>query len=250
MAKYKGIVTLNGTIGGMNFYDRLGKPTARKSGGGFNGKDIKTKASMIRVRENGSEFGRVSKIKSLLRRAMTPFFGTMKDGTLHGRMMTMMQQVKAQDLTSGRGQRTFWKGLQTADGQRLLKDFLFTPAQAIALVFDGLPKVLNAGAVCDFSGLTLNSSSFKGVATAVDIQYFVVDFNEEGLGYEMKMSTKLFIEKSDIPEVLPSLSIENLSENPMYRMVFVHVQFQQKVNQQFYHLNEQGMLGIRCLEVV
>lgn len=250
MAKYKGIIALNGTIGGMNFYDRLGKPTVRKSGGGFNGKDIKTKASMVRVRENGSEFGRVSKVKSLLRRAMTPFFGTMKDGTLHGRMMTMMQQVKAQDLTSSRGQRTFWKGLQTAEGQRLLSTFLFTPAQSVALVFDGLPKVLNTGAECDFSGLTINSNTFKGVATALDIQYFIVDFKEDGLNYEMKKSAKLFIEKSNIPEVLPSLVIENLSENPMCRMVFVYVQFQQKVNQQFYPLNEQGMLGIRCLGVV
>jgi hypothetical protein len=33
-------------------------------------------------------------------------------------------------------------------------------------------------------------------------------------------------------------------------MVFVHVQFQQKVNQLFYPLHEQGMLGIRCLGVV
>uniref|UniRef100_UPI00404A21B5 hypothetical protein n=1 Tax=Gelidibacter sp. TaxID=2018083 RepID=UPI00404A21B5 len=57
MAKQKGVFPMVGTIGGVNFYYLNGKPVARAAGGGFNEKAIKTKKSMQRVRENGSEFG-------------------------------------------------------------------------------------------------------------------------------------------------------------------------------------------------
>ena len=63
MATQKGIVSLVGTVGGVNFYFRKGKAVARKAGGGFSGKAIKTKASMMRVRENNSEFGHCSSVK-------------------------------------------------------------------------------------------------------------------------------------------------------------------------------------------
>ena len=69
MAKQGGMFPLDGTLGGINFYKRKGKWVARRSGGGFNGKAIKTKDSMARVRENGSEFGITSRAKKLLRMA-------------------------------------------------------------------------------------------------------------------------------------------------------------------------------------
>lgn len=42
MAKQEGLIRLRGTIDGVNFYFRKGKPIARKAGGGFNGASIKT----------------------------------------------------------------------------------------------------------------------------------------------------------------------------------------------------------------
>ena len=70
MAKQKGIIPLVGTIGGVNFYYLNGQPIARRAGGGFNGKAIKTKASMHRVRENASEFGHCSKVNKVFRHAL------------------------------------------------------------------------------------------------------------------------------------------------------------------------------------
>ena len=52
MATQKGIISLTGTLGDINFYFRKGKAVARKAGGGFNGKAIKTKPSMVWIREN------------------------------------------------------------------------------------------------------------------------------------------------------------------------------------------------------
>jgi hypothetical protein len=250
MAKQTGLIEFEGTLGGINFYKRKGVPISRRSGGGFNGKDIKTKDSMVRVRENGSEFGRLSKAKSLIRRALWPVIGALKDGSLHGRMMTMMQLVKAKDLIAVRGQRSFWKGIEDPAAQIIFTEFLFTPSQSIESIFGGLPKVLEAGAVCDFSGLQVHSIAFKGAASAFVLQYFVVDFTTEEAQYKTKFSAPFLIEKSAIPEVIPPLTVDNLSSDYTCRMVFLSVQFQQKSGEQFYNLNEQGMLGLRCLGVV
>ena len=51
MATYRGIIFIKGTIGGINFYDRLGKPTLREGGGGFTREAIKNSPRMVRVRE-------------------------------------------------------------------------------------------------------------------------------------------------------------------------------------------------------
>lgn len=249
MAKQKGVFELNGTIGGFNFYKRLGVPTVRKSGGGFNGKDIKTKDSMVRVRENGSEFGRLSKAKSLIRQAITPVMGSFTDGTLHARMMTMMHDVKTKDVTSARGERSFWKGLQDAEGQKIFRNFLFTPVQSVETIFGGLPSISAVG-VCDFSGLALPNSAFKGSATALMVQYFVVDFLEACTKYKTTRSTPLLIEQTNLPSVIPPLNVANLGTEYNIRMFFLSVQFQQKSGGQFYDLKEQGMLGVRCLGMI
>lgn len=91
MATQKGILPIVGTLRGVNFYFRKGKPVARKAGGGFNEKANKTKPSMERVRANNSEFGNCSMVKSTFRIALFPFLSYYKEGTLHGRMMHLFQ---------------------------------------------------------------------------------------------------------------------------------------------------------------
>lgn len=61
MAYQKGLIELEGTLGGLNFYIKKGKPMVRKSGGGFTAKAIKTKPSMVRVRESNNEFGQIGR---------------------------------------------------------------------------------------------------------------------------------------------------------------------------------------------
>lgn len=74
VAKQTGIIPLVGALNGINFYYLNGKAIARKAGGGFNGKAIKTKVSMQRVRENASEFGLCSDVNKAFRTALMPFY--------------------------------------------------------------------------------------------------------------------------------------------------------------------------------
>ena len=72
MAKQKGVVFFEGTIGGINFYYRKGVPTARASGGGFNKRAIKNSPKMVRVREQNSEFANCSKVNKAFKNAIRP----------------------------------------------------------------------------------------------------------------------------------------------------------------------------------
>lgn len=93
MAKQKGNIRIKGTIGGLTYYKRNGVDLVRQAGGGFNGEAIKTKASMERVRENNSEFGRVSKVKGLFRRSLMGYLSTVSDLSYHARMVSVLQKI-------------------------------------------------------------------------------------------------------------------------------------------------------------
>lgn len=124
MARQKGIIKLSGTVGDINFYLVNGKAYARKAGGGFNGKAIKTKASMQRVRENGSEFGHCSGVKKKMLQAFHPYILKRERG-FHGKCVSMFMKLKNLDPVSNRGQRLVEKGLKTPQGKRLFRDFPF-----------------------------------------------------------------------------------------------------------------------------
>lgn len=126
MAKGKGIVRLSGTIQGLTFYLLDGKQVVRAAGGGFNGEAIKTKASMVRVRENGSEFKRCMHDVAFFKEMLQPYLLFLKDGKLHQRLVRLFAQVKALDPVSARGQRNFALGLTTDKGRGLLQGFVLT----------------------------------------------------------------------------------------------------------------------------
>ena len=250
MASQKGIFPLEGTLGGVNFYYRKGKAVARKSGGGFNGMAIKTKDSMVRVRENGSEFGSVSKVKKMIRMSVEQELLYVKDGTLHGRMMSVLQEVKVCDLISDRGSRMVWKGLKTAEGKKLLTDFLFVPKQAVFFLFASFSVVVLDGKKCDVGNLTAPQLVFKGSATHLCLHYFVVDYDVEALTFKKNSAEKVLISKEEFSGALPPFEVVDLPLTFSTRMAFLSVQFYQEKNGGLFELKENGMAGVRCLLVM
>lgn len=247
MAKVKGIVEFVGTVGNLNFYNKKGVAMVRQSGGGFNGEAIKTKASMVRVRENGSEFGGVSRFKKMLRLSLHDALLHSHDGTLHGRMMTLLQGVKVFDGLSERGKRSVWNGLATADGGDLLRAFMFTPKQGVVTLFSGLPQVGDLGADCSFTGLRFNEGIFVKSATHLKLDYFVIDYDPEFMTFKRYSCDKLVVANGDLPGVIPTFEVAGLPPTFSYRMVFLGVQFFQSSNGVLVALKEQGMCGVRCL---
>ena len=60
MARQKGIIKLQGTIGGVSFYRTQDGYLAREKGG-VDGQRIANDPAFQRTRENGNEFGRAGK---------------------------------------------------------------------------------------------------------------------------------------------------------------------------------------------
>lgn len=203
MARQKGIIKLEGTIGDINFYMVKGKAYARKAGGGFNGNAIKTKESMLRVRENGSEFGHCSRAKKEILRSFHPYF-TKRERGFHGKCMKLFLTLKDLDTTSKRGQRRVDFGLQTVEGKRLLRDFPF--GKPIGFL-DAMASQWNF----DESGQRLDLPSFLGsdyrnlpLMTDLKFSLFLVDFNFEAMEFQKYLlDEKSFI----VQEVNPAQSL-------------------------------------------
>ena len=242
MAKQKGMIPLVGTLGGINFYYLNGKPVARVAGGGFNGKAIKTKASMRRVRENGSEFGHCSRVNKAFRLALRPFYKGHTFTHFHSRLMGLFTALKDLDAVHERGKRMVYEGAATAAGASLLKGYDYTPACDVRAVLPfGL--TVDSGTM----GLTLSEIDIKQVkfitgATHVELIYGVLDFDFETLAYDLHLAPVVVLDKGYaggsidmLPDTLPS-GIGSL-------FPVLGVRFYQEVDGVLYLLNAKNGVG-------
>lgn len=234
MAKVNSILQIEGTLAGITFYQRKGVWIARKAGGGFNGKAIKTKASMVRVRENGSEFGRCMKSVKLFKNALLPLLQLVKDPERHAALVRLFTQIKDTDTLSVRGERSVAVGLQSEVGKALLHHYVF-----------GKGKDLTGLLHCDFHfdfdhGLLLKNITtipFPKGATELEIRllYTTVSFSE----WLFETSTVSLVSVSpafsgNLPIPAPALpSIEGVT------VAVVAVRFMQEVNGSVVPLLEQ-----------
>lgn len=248
MARQKGIIQLEGTLGDINFYFRKGKPVARKAGGGFNAKNIKTSATMVRVRENNTEFGNCSKVKKVFRLSLHPFLNAYKEGTLHGRMMQLLQQIKTFDTISERGKRTVGNGIQTPNGKIAFQQFLFTPKRSVS-------KTLMATTAFDWENYSYTVCGFKSSrvrfpvsATHFELSLGVLCFDFATLTHKMFMGAPLLIAR-DFKADTFSLKPTHLPEAYGMQFAFVGLQFFQEVNGIMYLLQEEGAIGLELVGI-
>ena len=242
MAKQKGIIPLVGTIGGINFYYLNGKPVARKAGGGFNGKAIKTKASMRRVRENGSEFGHCSKVNKAFRTALRTFYKGYTFTFFHSRLMRLFTALKDMDTINERGKRVVFEGANTAEGLTLIKQFDFTPDCHVKRILPFHFAVDGSTFELTISEFDIAKVGFINGATHIEQTYGVLDFNFEALNYELHLATPLVLDKSFggttihlVPDTLP-VSVGTL-------LCVFGVRFYQEVDGQLYLLNAKNGVG-------
>jgi hypothetical protein len=119
MAKQKGLIRLDGSIGDMTYY---------KSKDGYRAKEkftlrtgrIATDPRFIRTRENMAEFGRAGTAGKLIRKAINPILKDAKHGRAVSRLLKVLSQVIKSDTVNRRGERSVAKGDMT-----LLKGFEF-----------------------------------------------------------------------------------------------------------------------------
>ena len=109
MAKQKGIIKLEGTIGDMTFYKSQDGFLARGKGG-VDATRIANDPNFQRTRENGSEFGAAGKAGKLLRASLRALLQNSSDNRMVSRLTTEMVKVIQADATNTRGQRNVIDG--------------------------------------------------------------------------------------------------------------------------------------------
>ncbi len=249
MAKQEGIIKLSGTIDGINFFkDRNGIHRARKVGGGFTRKAIKTKPSMKPVRDINGDFGRCSTMRKYFRWGLGSMFETLNEPDLFERMQSLFVKIKDLDKEHERGQRLMHRGMKTPTGKYLLQHFTFNPkCQPFQVLLDGKWEYDTEKQLVRCTGWQVLEDSFPKGATHLAVQVGRMHFDFETGESETVFSDGLYIspESDRVPLEFPI-------ETPEFKgmqFLLLHVHFHELVCEEFYELKGQESAGLQILGI-
>jgi hypothetical protein len=236
MAKQKGIFKVQGSIGGVNFYQsqdgfRLRELTS------LDGNRIKTDAAFQRTRENGQEFAAAANAGKLFRKTFATALASGSDNRVISRLLKAMIGVQQADTTSVRGQRTVTHG-----NLALLEGFecnIMAPFSA-NMKADDVPAIDRVGGkatvvINPFVPKTLitaptGTTHFKIVAAAA-----AIDFVGGTKTVDNQTTAELPWDNNTTAAINLQCALPAASTNPLF--LLVGIQFVQNLNGVYYALN-------------
>jgi hypothetical protein len=229
MARQKGLLIIEGTIGGLNFYIRKGEPLVRAAGGGFTAEAIRKSPSMERTRENFSEFSGCMKTVKHFKMAMVSFLCLFKDGTMHQRLVSLMTKIKDSDVVSARGSRHVGQGILTEAGKALLRGYVYTPGPTLEYVLGQSYSFQWDGVGFSIPNFSMKAVRFPKGATHLELQVAAMRFDFSTYASTFVTSEPLVLGKN---EVISSIALAPTSfpdgEGTAIGLVFLR--FYQEVN--------------------
>lgn len=248
MAKQKGIVKLEGTIGDITFYKTEDGYLAKENSP-VTAERIATDPAFQRTRENNAEFGRAGKAGKLLRNAIRTLLQHAKDSRVTSRLTKEMMRVVKADATSIRGMRN------VIDGEaELLEGFDFNiNAKLGTMLYAPYTTTIDRVA----GTLTVAIPSFipgeRIVAPAG-----TTHFNIVSMGAEVDFENETFITDTKQSGILPwdntATAVLNLanavtanSVHPLF--LLLSIQFCQLVNGVQYPLKDGGFNALSLVKV-
>ncbi len=248
MAKQKGVIKLDGTIGDITFYKSKDGFLAREKGG-VSGDRIANDPAFARTRENGAEFGRAGKAGKVLRNAIRNLLQNASDSRMVSRLTTEMLRVVQADATSERGFRN------VIDGEvDLLLGFDFNiNGKLSTTLYAPYTAVIDRVA----GTLTINVPAFVPV-NMIAAPGGATHFKLNSAGAEIDFEAETFVVDAQSSAVLPidavATAIINLpnavtaaSTHPLF-LVF-GIEFYQQVNGQFYSLRNGAFNALSMVAV-
>jgi hypothetical protein len=248
MAKQKGIVKLDGTIGDITFYKSQDGYLAREKGG-VSGDRIATDPNFQRTRENGEEFGRAGKGGKLLRTAVRSMLQNASDSRMVSRLTQKMVEVIQEDTTNPRGQRN------VIDGEaELLSGFEFNINGKLGTTLYA-PYTATIDRVA--GTLVANIPSFIPI-NMVAAPGGTTHFKVNSAGAEIDFENETFITSTSESAVLPwdgtATAVLNLSNavtanstHPLF--LVLGIEFYQEVNGQMYSLKNGAFNALAIAKV-
>lgn len=235
MAQQKGIIKLDGTIGGITFYKTQDGYLAREKGG-VSADRIANDPNFERTRENGAEFGRAGKAGKVLRTSLRASLQNASDSRMVSRLTQRMIKVIQADETNPRGQRNVIDGeaelLQGFEfningklGTTLYAPYSTTIDRAAGELEAVIPPYVPANMIAAPGGTTHYKVISSGVEVDFENETFVADVNSSSiLPWNNIASTALTLTNSVTPA----------STHPLF--LALGIEFYQEVNGEMYPL--------------
>ncbi len=249
MAKQKGIIKLDGTIGGITFYKSTQDGYLAREKGGVSAEKIATDPAFQRTRENGEEFGRAGKAGKLLRNAIRAMLQNASDSRMVSRLTQKMVEVVQADATNPRGQRNVIDGeaelLQGFEfnisgklGTTLYAPYTSTIDRVAGTLEASIPSFVPLNMIAAPGGTT----HFKIVSAGAEIDFesetFVMDSNESAiLPWDTTATAVLTLTNA----------VTANSTKPLF--LALGIEFYQQVNGQMYPLKNGAYNALSLVKV-
>jgi hypothetical protein len=248
MAKQRGIIKLEGTIGDITFL-RTQDGYLAKENNPVNGDRINNDPAFQRTRENASEFGRAGKAGKLLRSALRSALQNAKDRRVTSRLVSELMKVIQADSTSTRGQRNVIDGeAELLQGfnfnlNAVLSSMLFAPYsstidRAAGTLQVNIPAFVPANMITSPAG----STHFKICAAGC-----AVDFENGSFESDLKETAILPLDTNATAVINLNCAVSANSTHPLF--LTMGIQFYQEVNGSYYSLKDGGFNGLEIVKV-
>lgn len=248
MAQQKGIIKLDGTIGGITFYKSKDGYLAREKGG-VSADKIANDPAFQRTRENGAEFGRAGKAGKVLRTSLRALLQNASDSRMVSRLTTEMLKVVQADAVNPRGERN------VIDGEaELLQGFefningklgttLYAPfTAAIDRVTGALTIDIPAFVPIHMIAAPGGSTHYKIISAGVEVDFenetYVIDTQDTAIQPWDATATAAISLANSLPAA---------STHPLF--LALGVEFYQEVNGQMYPLKNGAFNALALVKV-
>lgn len=248
MAKQRGIIKIDGTIGDITFVKTADGYIAKEKSS-LKGDRIAADPAFKRTRENGAEFGRAGRAGRVLRNAIRTLLLNAKDRRVVSRLTGEMMRVIKADTTNTRGLRN------VIDGEaELLQGFDFNiNAKLGTSVYASYTTVIDRVA----GTLTVNLPSFipaEQIAAPAGTTHFKmvsmgaeVDFENESFVADNKESAVLAWDNTATAVINLANAVTPNSTHPLF--LLLGIQFFQQVNGVNYALKNGAFNALSLVKV-
>ncbi len=248
MARQKGIIKLDGTIGDITFYKSKDGYLAREKGG-IPADRIANDPAFQRTRENGAEFGRAGKAGKILRNAIRGLLQNASDSRMVSRLTTEMVKVIQEDATNPRGLRNVIDGeaemLQGFEfningklGTTLYAPFVATINRVAGSITADLAAFVPANMIAAPGGTT----HFKIVSAGVEI-----DFESETFVAATSATAVLPWDNNPTAAINLANAVTANSTHPLF--LALGIEFYQEVNGAMYPLKNGSFNALALAKV-
>ena len=235
MAKQKGILPIQGTIGNITFFKSADGYLVREKGG-VSAKRIASDPAFQRTRENGYEFGRAGSSGKQIRTAFRHVLQHTSDSKMVSRLTRDLMRIIKTDSTSPRGQRTLTEGdLYLLEGfefnaQSQLSSTLYAPYTAT------VDRTTDQAAVeiPDFIPASMLAIPEGATHFRISTAMAVIDFEQNQFVNDFKQTAYLALDAAGSGTISHAYTLPAGTGLPVF--LSLCIEFFQQVNGVFYVL--------------